>query len=132
MKKINNVLLSSILTSLLLVASAEVMAQGEPMYNFLPSDTVKEKVSYNLQVHGVDMSALDVKVDEQGVVRLSGEAYSKQQVETITRIVQGTEGVYGVLGNMRYMTASAMLTGLDSTMESPAAGNAKGEQSSVQ
>lgn len=128
MKKVNNILLSSVLTSILLVASADVMAKGEPMYDFLPSDTVKENVTNNLQVHGVDMSALHVNVDEQGVVRLSGEASSKQQVESITRIVKGTEGVYAVLGNMRYQSASTMPNGLDTTMESPAAGHSESVQ----
>lgn len=136
MNKMNRYLVNSIISGLLLVGSAQVMAKGEPMYNFLPSDTVVDNVKSTLQNHGIDVSTIQVDVDAQGVVQLTGEADSKQQVEKITQLAKEADGVYAVLGALRYETGEVipapMPEGMDSTMDAPAAGNETHSQTDAQ
>lgn len=122
-----DLILAGLLT-LSLATSTHVLAKGEPMYNFLPSDTVVENVKTTLQNHGVDVSAIQVDADAQGVVQLSGEVGSKQEVETVTQLSKQADGVYAVLGALRYSTGESIPApvpeGLDPVMDSqpPAAG----------
>lgn len=125
MKKMN--LTSSVFAALLFVASTHVMAaKGDPMYKFLPSDTLVDNVKNNLQSHGVDVSSIQVDADAQGVVQLSGEVASKRDVENITQLAKQADGVYAVLGALRYETGEVVPApvpeGLDPVMEAPAAG----------
>jgi hypothetical protein len=132
MNKMNRYLVSSVFSGILLVSGAQAMAKGEPMYDFLPSDTVVDNVKNNLQSHGVDVSAIQVDADTQGVVRVRGEVASKQEVESITQIAQQSDGVYAVLGSLRYETGEVVPApvpgGLDPVMDAPAAGNETSQQ----
>lgn len=124
--KINHYLTMSSMLVAMLGASADVLANGEPMYHFLPSDTVIDNVKSNLQNHGVDVSVIQVDADAQGVVQLSGEVASKQDVEAVTQLAKSSEGVYAVLGSLRYGTAEPVAApvpeGLDPVLDSqPAA-----------
>lgn len=136
MNKMNRYLISSVFSGILLVASTQVMARGEPMYNFLPSETVVDNVKSTLQNHGIDVSTIEVNVDAQGVVQLTGEVGSKQQVEKITQLAKEADGVYAVLGELRYETGEVvpapMPEGMDPTMEAPAAGNENHSQVEMQ
>lgn len=131
MNKMNRYLVNSAFAVSLAFASTGVLAKGEPMYNFLPSDTVVDNVKNALQTHGVDVSAIQVDADAQGVVQLRGEVASKQEVENITQLAKQAEGVYAVLGALRYETGEVVPApvpeGLDPVMEAPAAG-AEGRQ----
>lgn len=133
MKKMNRYLIANVLSGMLLLSGAQAMAKGEPMYDFLPSNTVIDNVKTNLQSHGIDVSNLQVDADAQGVVQLSGEVASKQEVESITQIAQQSEGVYAVLGALRYETGEVVPTssvpeGLDPMMDAPAAGSEATQQ----
>ncbi len=132
MNKMNRYLVSSVLSGMLLLSGPQAMAKGEPMYDFLPSDTVIDNVKNNLQSHGVDVSNLQVDADAQGVVQLRGEVASKQEVESITQIAKQSEGVYAVLGALRYETGEVVPApvpeGLDPMMDAPAAGNEATQQ----
>lgn len=125
MKKMNRYLIANVLSGMLLLSGAQAMAKGEPMYDFLPSNTVIDNVKTNLQSHGIDVSNLQVDADAQGVVQLSGEVASKQEVESITQIAQQSDGVYAVLGALRYETGEVVPApvpeGLDPMMDAPAA-----------
>ena len=136
MNKMNRYLMSSVLSGILMVSGAQAMAKGEPMYDFLPSDTVVDNVKTTLQNNGIDVSNIQVDADAQGVVQLTGEADSKQQVEKITRLAQEADGVYAVLGELRYetgeMVPAPMPAGMDPAMESPAAGNETQSQMDTQ
>jgi hypothetical protein len=93
------------LVSLLLSANVNAVPAAEPMYNFLPSDTVVENVKNNLQTHGIDTTKLQVDSDAKGVVQLSGLVASKQDAEVATQIAKQSDGVYAVLGQWRYELA---------------------------
>lgn len=125
MNKMNRYLVSSVLSGMLLLSGPQAMAKGEPMYDFLPSDTVIDNVKNNLQSHGVDVSNLQVDADAQGVVQLRGEVASKQEVESITQIAKQSDGVYAVLGALRYETGEVVP---DPMMDAPAAGNEATQQ----
>jgi len=127
MNKMNRYLMTTLFaTSLLLGGSSAFAANGEAMYKFLPSDTVVDNVKNTLQSHGIDVSALQVDADAQGVVQLKGEVASKQEVENITQIAKQADGVYAILGAMRYETGDVVPVSspeaLGNTMEAPAAG----------
>lgn len=132
MNKMNRYLISSLCSAALLLGSASVFAKGEPMYKFLPSDTVVDNVKNNLQSHGVDVSNIQVDADAQGVVQLRGEVASKQEVESITQIAKQSDGVYAVLGALRYETGevvpASVPEGLDPVMDAPAAGSEATQQ----
>ncbi|MFD0912009.1 BON domain-containing protein [Methylophilus luteus] len=94
------------LISLLLSANVNAALPGaEPMYKFLPSDTVVQNVKTNLQSHGIDTTNLQVDSDAKGVVQLSGLIASKQDAEVATQIAKQSDGVYAVLGQWRYELA---------------------------
>lgn len=123
MKKTNFYLSSGVLIAALLGASANVVAadtrtSSEPMYNFLPSDTVEQNVKTSLQSHGIDTSSLQINSDAKGVVQLSGLVASKQDAEVATQIAKESDGVYAVLGAWRYELAAVPA---DSPAASPAA-----------
>lgn len=126
MMTMNRYLIHSALIAALLAASAPVMAKGEPMYHFLPSDTVVNNVKTSLQNQGIDISAVQVDADAEGVVQLRGEVSSKQDAEAVTKLAKQSEGVYAVLGSLRYETGEVVAApapaGLDPMMEAPAAG----------
>lgn len=131
MNKMNRYLAMSTMIALLMGGSANALAAGvlakaEPMYNFLPSDTVVDNVKNTLQTNGVDVSNIQVDADAQGVVQLSGEVASKQDVETVTTLAKQADGVYAVLGALRYSTGEVVPApvpaGLDPVMDAPAAG----------
>lgn len=137
MNKMNRYLINSVVITALLAGSATVMAKGEAaMYNFLPSDTVVTNVKNSLQNQGIDVSAIQVDADAQGVVQLSGEVASKQEAETLTKLAKQADGVYAVLGSLRYETgevvAAPMPEGMDPVMEAPAAGNTQHEPMNTQ
>jgi len=104
------------------ISAAELVAKSDPMYRFLPSDTVVDNVKNNLQTHGVDASSIQIDADAQGVVQLSGEVASKQDVETVTQLAKQADGVYAVLGALRYSAGEAVPApvpaGLDPVMDS--------------
>lgn len=108
------------------VSAAELVAKNDAMYHFLPSDTVVDNVKNILQTHGIDAASIQVDADAQGVVQLSGEVGSKQDVETVTQLAKQADGVYAVLGALRYSAGEAVPApvpeGLDPVMDAPAAG----------
>lgn len=125
--KMNRKLIMHGLMACSLFVSHAVLAQGEPIYHFLPSDTVIENVKSHLQSHGVDTTAIEVDADAQGVVQLQGEVASKQAVETVTQLAKEAPGVYAVLGALRYGAGEPVPApvpeGLDPVMDAaPAAG----------
>jgi len=131
MNKMNRYLAMSSMVALLIggsaaVSAAELVAKTDPMYRFLPSDTVVDNVKNILQTHGVDAANIQVDADAQGVVQLSGEVGSKQDVETVTQLAKQADGVYAVLGALRYSTGEVVPApvpaGLDPVMDAPAAG----------
>lgn len=134
MKKTNFYLNSGILIAALLGTSASALAadirtNNEPMYNFLPSDTVEQNVKNSLQSHGIDTSALQVNSDAKGVVQLSGLVGSKQDAEVATQVAKEADGVYAVLGAWRYELA-AVPADSPAAMENstPASGSAESQQ----
>lgn len=104
------------LISVLMSAPVNAVPASEPMYKFLPSDTVVENVKTSLQNHGIDTSALQVDSDAKGVVQLSGLVASKQDAEVATQIAKQSDGVYAVLGQWRYESAPVPV-GSDAAME---------------
>ena len=124
MKKTNFYLAGGVLVAVLMGASVNALAADvvnrsstEPMYNFLPSDTVIQNVKTSLQSHGVDTSALQVDSDAKGVVKLSGLVGSKQDAEMATQIAKQSDGVYAVLGEWRYESAAIPVSEANTIME---------------
>lgn len=134
--KVNRYLTMSALVTLMGLASTHALAQGEPMYKFLPSETVVDNVKTLLQSHGVDASAIEVNSDTHGVVQLSGQVSSKEQVETVTNLAKQAEGVYAVLGELRYTTGEVVPApapaGMDTVMDTPPAPGSAVEQMDAQ
>lgn len=97
---------AGVLVSMLMSANVNAVPSAEPMYNFLPSDTVVQNVKTSLQSHGIDTSTLQVESDAKGVVQLSGLVASKQAAEVATQIAKQSDGVYAVLGQWRYELAA--------------------------
>ncbi len=133
MKKTNFYFKSGVLIAALLGAgnalAADIRTTNEPMYNFLPSDTVEQNVKNSLQSHGIDTSALQVNSDAKGVVQLSGLVGSKQDAEVATQVAKEADGVYAVLGAWRYELA-AVPADSPAAMENaaPASGSAESQQ----
>lgn len=93
------------LAMLMLCIVSELALASEPgIYQFLPAQTVVSHVRDNLQTHGVDVSALAISADDQGVVHVSGKVASKLEADHISRWAMHSVGVYGVLGTLRYAT----------------------------
>lgn len=93
---------------LLLCGASELALANEPsIYQFLPADTVVSHVKDSLQTHGVDLSTLQISADNQGVVNVSGNVASKLEAENISRWAMHSAGVYGVLGELRYVTPTS-------------------------
>ncbi|HSI46458.1 MAG TPA: BON domain-containing protein [Methylophilus sp.] len=109
-------LISLLMSTPVISAPGNTVPGSEPMYKFLPSDTVVENVKTSLQNHGIDTSALQVDSDAKGVVQLSGLVASKQDAEVATQIAKQSDGVYAVLGQWRYESA-AVPVGSDAAME---------------
>lgn len=134
--KTANILASGVLVSMLLGVSAHAASRSEPMYNFLPSDTVIENVKTSLQNHGLDTSSLQVEADAKGVVQLTGQVGSKQDAERATEIAKEAEGVYAVLGQWRYVAPDAEpipVSEADSMIDAaPTASGNEGYQSEMQ
>jgi hypothetical protein len=121
MKKANVSLAGGILIATLVCASANVSAaelsRGEPMYNFLPGDTVVQNVKTSLQNNGIDASSLTVDADAKGVVQLSGLVGSKQDAEAAASAAKQADGVYAVLGSWRYETAAIPVSEANTMLE---------------
>lgn len=106
MKNTKFYMTAGVLVSMLMSANVNAVPSAEPMYNFLPSDTVVQNVKTSLQSHGIDTSTLQVESDAKGVVQLSGLVASKQAAEVATQIAKQSDGVYAVLGQWRYELAA--------------------------
>ncbi|MFD1123579.1 BON domain-containing protein [Methylophilus flavus] len=106
MKNTKFYMTAGVLVSMLMSANVHAVPAAEPMYKFLPSDTVVENVKTSLQSHGIDTSNLQVDSDAKGVVQLSGLVASKQDAEVATQIAKQSDGVYAVLGQWRYELAA--------------------------
>lgn len=134
--KMHRYLTMSALVALMGIASSSVLAQGEPMYKFLPSVTVVDNVKTLLQNHGVDVTAIEINADSQGVVQLSGQVSSKEQVDTVTNLAKQAEGVYAVLGKLRYRTGEVVPApvpeAMGPVMDTPPAPGTAVEQSDAQ
>ena len=122
MKNTKFYMTAGILVSMLMSANVNAVPSAEPMYNFLPSETVVENVKTSLQNHGIDTSALQVDSDAKGVVQLSGLVASKQDAEVATQIAKQSDGVYAVLGQWRYESAPVPV-GSDAAMENASPAN---------
>lgn len=125
MKKSNQYLAGFSLIAALMVVNTDVLAANEAQYHFLPTDTVVNNIKTSLESHGIDPSSMHIDVDTEGVVKLSGEVASKQQADIVTRLTMHADGVYAVLGDLRYDTpalesseAPAVPAGMDPVMDS--------------
>ncbi len=134
MKKINHYMAGFTLITALMMVNTDVLAANEAQYHFLPTDTVVNNVKTSLESHGIDSSNMNIDADTEGVVKLSGEVASKQQAEIVTRLAMHAEGVYAVLGDLRYDSqqmgsseAPAVPPGMDPVMD-----NVPAEESSTQ
>lgn len=107
MKKMNRHVAMCVLASALLSVGGQTFASDEPLYNFLPTATVIENVKANLQNHGIDSSNIQVNADAKGIVELSGQVGSKQEADTVAKVVKQSEGVYAVLAALRYQGTDA-------------------------
>jgi hypothetical protein len=123
MKNTKFYMTAGVLISMLMSANVNAVPSAEPMYKFLPSDTVVENVKTSLQTHGIDTSTLQVESDAKGVVQLSGLVASKQAAEVATQIAKQSDGVYAVLGQWRYELAPVPVDS-DAANASPADTNA--------
>jgi osmotically-inducible protein OsmY len=83
-------------------ANPAVKNQSEPIYNYLPAEELKVNVESALSANQIDVSNLDIQVDEKGVVNASGNVESKQQADNITKIIKDTQSVYMVFGRFVY------------------------------
>lgn len=113
------------LIAALTVVNTDVMAANEAQYHYLPADTVVNNVKTSFERHGIDPTGMHIDADTEGVVKLSGEVASKQQADIVNRLAMHAEGVYAVLGDLRYDTpalesseAPAVLPGMDPVMDS--------------
>lgn len=128
MKKINHYVAGFTLMTALMSFNTDVLAANEAQYHFLPTDTVVNNVKTSLESHGIDPSNMNINADVEGVVRLSGEVTSKQQAEIVTRLAMHADGVYAVLGDLRYDSqpmgsseAPVVPPGMDPVMDSVSA-----------
>ncbi len=93
----------SLLVALGLVAATTAFAtQSEPMYQYLPADVVKQNIEATLSQHQIDASRLDIQIDDRGIVNASGNVESKEQADSITKIIQDSQAVYAVFGKFIY------------------------------
>lgn len=120
------------LVAMLMSANVNAVPSADPMYKFLPSDTVVENVKTSLQNHGIDTSKLQVDSDAKGVVQLSGLVASKQDAEVATQIAKQSDGVYAVLGQWRYELAAVPVDSDAAQEKSSPASGAEATQSETQ
>lgn len=106
------------LMTALMGMNTSALAANEAQYHFLPTDTVVNNVKTSLESHGIDPSAINIDSDTEGVVKLSGEVASKQQAEIVTRLAMHSDGVYAVLGDLRYDSQTKQVS--DTPAEVPA------------
>jgi len=93
----------SLFVTLGLLATSGAFANlNEPIYQYLPAGVLKQNIQATLSQHQIDVSQLDIQIDEQGIVNASGNVESKQQADNITKIIQDSQAVYAVFGKFIY------------------------------
>ncbi|MDP8568299.1 BON domain-containing protein [Methylophilus aquaticus] len=125
MKKINHYVVGFTMIAALMSVNTDVLAASDAQYHFLPTDTVVSNVKTTLESHGIDASTITIDSDTEGVVKLSGEVASKQQADIVARLAMHSEGVYAVLGDLRYDSqtdgnsnvSATVPSGIDPVME---------------
>lgn len=71
-------------------------------YNYVPADALKSSIENNLRAQQVDLSGLEIDVNDKGIVNVIGDVDSKQAADTITHVIKEKQGVYALYSELSY------------------------------
>lgn len=71
-------------------------------YNYIPADTLKSSIEDNLRAHQIDLSSLEIDVNDKGAVNVFGDVDSKKAADTITQLIKEKQGVYALYSELSY------------------------------
>ncbi len=71
-------------------------------YNYMPADALKSSIENNLRAHQIDLSSLEIDVNDKGAVNVFGDVDSKQAADTITHVIKEKQGVYALYSKLSY------------------------------
>lgn len=83
-------------------ASTAFANPNSSTYHYLPADTLKESIQSSLNEQQIDVSGVEIVVDEQGYVRVEGEVSSKQAADNIVNTIAHKDGVYSTYTKLSY------------------------------
>lgn len=73
-----------------------VRAAGKAVGTILKGKNAKETLKKEVEGYGLDTEGVDIDVDDEGIVTVTGEAVSQEMKEKIILAVGNVEGVGGV------------------------------------
>jgi hypothetical protein len=86
----------------LVFASAAFADHVSSTYHYYPADELKSSIQSSLTEQQIDVSALEIKVDEVGAVSAEGDVASKEAADSIAKVITEKEGVYSVYTRLVY------------------------------
>ena len=86
----------------LVFASAAFADHASSTYHYYPADELKSSIQSSLTEQQIDVSALEIKVDEVGAVSAEGDVASKEAADSIAKVITEKEGVYSVYTRLVY------------------------------
>ncbi len=95
----------SLLAGLFLVFTSSIFANTDidsVTYNYMPADALKSSIQSSLSAQQVDLSGLEIDVDDKGTFNVSGDVDSKQSADTITKVIKEKQGVYMLYSKLNY------------------------------